>query len=131
VPLISGLWKKWYINKHVVTLRKPNISQLALTCKLLFKDGNMPSYKDISIPNRSHKAIGNTLRELKKKYGDGAATAPASSAESEGETKSTKKSAPKKRAASATPGPATKKRATKKAKSEEEVKEDGSDEEEV
>jgi hypothetical protein len=119
------------IQQHVAILLKSNISQLSLTCKLLFRDGNMPSYKDVSIPNRSHKAIGNTLRDLKKKYGDGAATSPASSAESEGETKSTKKTAPKKRSASTTPGPATKKRATKKAKSEEEVKEDGSDEEEV
>jgi len=43
--------------------------QLELVCKLLFKNDTMPAYSDITLGNRSSKAIGHALQNLKKKYG--------------------------------------------------------------
>jgi hypothetical protein len=83
----------------------------------------MPSYSGIAIGDRTYKAIGNTLRDLKAKYGspgngstDGE---PASKAGSNKANATTKKAtAGKKRGASAPASDVTKKRAKKQQQTE-------------
>jgi hypothetical protein len=75
----------------------------------------MVDYKDIVMPGRSHKAIGNTLRELKAQFGPGSDAA--NGVVKENASDSPKKASPKKAGG----------KATSKKRSAAEVKDVGSD----